>query len=67
MLGAGRDMHVVPTEPGCWEQYYRLLHEHLTGQRDEPPVALADAMSVLRIQEAAMASARAGSPVPMAS
>jgi scyllo-inositol 2-dehydrogenase (NADP+) len=61
-LYAGERSVPVPPEPGDWPRFYALLRDAL---RDgaPPPVDPADAVSVLRILDAARESARTGSVV----
>lgn len=55
---------VVETLPGSYEAYYALVRDALT-TNGPPPVDPAESLHALRVIEAARASARAGSAVPL--
>jgi predicted dehydrogenase len=63
-LVAGEESVPVPPEPGDWPRFYSLLRDALHG--DEPvPVDPHDAVTVLRVLEAARKSARLGGVVQL--
>ena len=59
LVGAGDDTRRVPSAPGDWRQFYRQWRDALRGE-GPVPVDPADAVAMLRIIEAAAASARNG-------
>lgn len=56
MLGVGTELKSVPTEPGNYRCFYELVVEWLS-RNAPPPVDPEDALSCLRIIEAARQSA----------
>jgi scyllo-inositol 2-dehydrogenase (NADP+) len=63
-LWAGDDARQVPSTPGAWPTFYELWRDALLG-KGPVPVDPADAVTTLRILEAAAASAGAGQVVPL--
>jgi len=57
LLGAGDDVHRVPTLPGAYERFYEGVVDTLR-EGSPPPVDPKDAISALQVLEAARASAR---------
>lgn len=55
-LGTPGDTHPVPTEPGCYQDFYIATARALRGEAP-PPVALDDAIKGLEVIEAALRSA----------
>jgi scyllo-inositol 2-dehydrogenase (NADP+) len=64
-LVAGERSVPVPSEPGDWPRFYSELERALR-EGGPPPVDPADAVTVLRVIEAARASAAAGTVVSLA-
>ncbi|NWE21820.1 gfo/Idh/MocA family oxidoreductase, partial [Pseudomonas sp. P7548] len=51
----GEERERVPSEKGCWTQFYRQLHSAVQGQ-GPLPVEAADALETTRILDAARLS-----------
>lgn len=63
-LGTVDDQRRVPTEPGGYQDFYAAVAACLTGDAP-PPVTMEDAVTGLRVIEAAQRSDRVGVLVPM--
>lgn len=63
-LGAGDDVHAVPTQPGAYQEFYAAVARAL---RDggPPPVDPNDAVAALQVIAGARRSAESGSVIPL--
>ena len=64
-LVQGDDRERVPSERGCWPRFYQQLQQAVTGA-GPIPVDPADAVSALRVLDAARASAALGQVIELA-
>lgn len=63
-IGTVEEAEQIATEPGAYQEFYAGVADHLL-HGGPPPVDMADAVAGLEVLEAAVASARSGSVVPL--
>ncbi len=64
-IGTVHSAELVPTRPGAYQSFYAGVAAHLV-ENAAPPVEISDAITGLRVLEAAVASAASGAVIPIA-